>query len=236
MIKIKITIEADGDITDMIAQDIATKSAEVLYKAANAVSNEWKAALTEKYAVYGLERPQPGFVRGVQMKHEDENTYIIGCYKPYSSWMKYQESAFDYKQTHPFGTESRVGKDGTPYLIIPFRRYTPHSGRTYQRMTTKDNEAAKKMSVSKTTDEVYYSPNARGESIQRSIVEWGGRLKNAQSVNDRNMISVYGTNGKREYYTFRVISAKSPINSWIRKPRPTILDQLEKNISLKDII
>lgn len=234
---IKITIEADGDIADLVAQEIAAKKEEVLIKMAHVVRNEWEKALTTDYVSYGLERPQPGFARGLLFRREDEDTYVIGCYMPYSSWMKYQESAVDYKATHPFGNKSRVGKDGTPYLIIPFRRFTPNAGRDYQRMTKADYGAVKKLSMSKTTDAAYNQKNARGESVQRRIVQWGQRLKNAQIPNDNGMVVVYGIGGKkREYYTFRVISAKSPGKSWIRKARPTILDQLGKRISFKGII
>lgn len=234
---IKITIEADGDITDVAARKIAAKKEEVLIKAAHAVREEWEKALTSDYASYGLEHPQPGFARGLRLLREDENTYVVGCYMPYSSWMKYQEADFDYKQTHPYGNKSRVSKDGTPYLIIPFRRFTPNAGRDYQRMTKNDFNAAKKLSMSETTDATYNQKNAKGESIQRRAVKWGNRLKNAEAVNDRGMIAVYGIGGKkREYYTFRVVSAKSPADRWIRKARPTILDQLEKRISFKDIL
>lgn len=234
---IKITIDVDGDVTDLIAQKIVEKKEEVLINAAHAVRNEWQAALTDKYTSYGLENPQPGFARGLRLFREDENTYVVGCYMPYSSWMKYQENDFDYKTTHPYGNKSRVSKDGTPYLIIPFRRFTPNAGREYQRMTVGDSGKAKKLSVSRTTEATYNQKNAKGESIQRRVVEWGSRLKNAEIANDNGMIAVYGIGGKkREYYTFRVISAKSPAHRWIRKARPTIINQLEKNFSFKDII
>lgn len=234
---IKITIEANGDISDLIAREIAEKKEEVLLKMAHAVRDEWEKALTSDYASYGLEHPQPGFARGLRLFREDEDTYVIGCYMPYSSWMKYQESDLDYKQTHPYGNKSRVSKDGTPYLIIPFRRFTPNAGREYQRMTGGDFGKAKKLSISTVTNDTYSERNAKGESIQRRVVEWGSRLKNAENANDKGMVAVYGIGGKkREYYTFRVISAKSSANRWIRKARPTILDQLEKRISFKDII
>ena len=233
---IKITIEVDSDITEMIAKDIAGKQQELLIKAAHAVRNEWQAALTDKYASYGLERPQPGFARGLRIRPHGSNMYIVWCDNPYAVWMKYQENDFDYKTTHPYGNKSRINKDGTPYLIVPFRRYTPNAGREYQRMTGGDFNKAKKLSISTVTNGTYSERNAKGESIQRRVVEWGNRLKNAETANDEGMIAVHGTGNRREYYTFRVISAKSPQNRWIRKARPTILDQLEKNISLEDII
>lgn len=233
---IKITIEANGDINDLIAKDIAEKQQELLIKAAHAVRNEWQAALTDKYASYGLERPQPGFARGLRIRPHGSNMYVVWCDNPYAVWMKYQENDFDYKTTHPYGNKSRVSKDGTPYLIVPFRRFTHTAGREYQRMTKNDEKIARNLSLTETTKGSYHEANARGESIERSIKNWGQRLKNAETANDEGMIAVHGTGNRREYYTFRVISAKSPQNRWIRKARPTILDQLEKNISLEDII
>ena len=233
---IKITIEVDSDITEMIAKDIAGKQQELLIKAAHAVRNEWQAALTDKYASYGLERPQPGFARGLRIRPHGCNMYVVWCDNPYALWMKYQENDFDYKTTHPYGNKSRINKDGTPYLIVPFRRYTHTAGREYQRMTKNDEKRARNLSLTETTKGSYHEANARGESIERSIKNWGNRLKNAETANDEGMIAVHGTGNRREYYTFRVISAKSPQNRWIRKARPTILDQLEKNISLEDII
>ena len=66
----------------------------------------------------------------------------------------------------------------------------------------------------------YFEANAKGESIQRQGYNWAkfGRLKEDQAWDDRSVGMVRMkdiASGRSTYFTFRIISAKSPERSWI---------------------
>ena len=64
----------------------------------------------------------------------------------------------------------------------------------------------------------YLEANAKGEMIERQGYNWAknGRLKDDMAWNDRSagMVRMKDVTGST-YFTFRIISAKSPANSWI---------------------
>lgn len=143
---------------------------------------------------------------------------------------------YDMKQTHPYGKKSRVSKKGIPYLIINFRWRTPgkkaadggeaeiaHTQAFSNVIPRKIyNTAVKGLEMSRLITE--YGPfekNARGEDIQRKEYEWikGSRLSDdlAWDQRSKGMIKFKA----HEYFTFRVISAKSPAGTWIYKRKAT---------------
>lgn len=127
---------------------------------------------------------------------------------------------YDMKKTHPYGRKSRVSKKGIPYLIIPFRWGTPtksgtkaHSFFSGMIDTKIYNTNVKNLSMSYSRfNKIKYEKNALGEMIMRAGYDWGDRL---ESDNERmnglvRMKDVRGSN----YFTFRVISARSPQDKW----------------------
>lgn len=141
---------------------------------------------------------------------------------------------YDMKKTHPFGKKSRVSKKGIPYLIIPFRWGTPNGKGTKRAHsffsnvipTKQYNTSIRPLNLSRVISEkAYYEANAKGEMIPRKGYEWikGSRLSDDQAWDDRSvgMVRMRDVTGST-YFTFRIISAKSPAGSWIyrRKGNP----------------
>ena len=136
-----------------------------------------------------------------------------------------KEVEYDMKQTHPYGNKSRVSKKGIPYLIIPFRWGTPNKKGTkrahFNNFIPQANyeTSVKGLKISAVNAaKKYFENNFRGESIERQGYDWAknGRLTEEQAWNDRSkgMVRMKNITGST-YFTFRIISAKSPANSWI---------------------
>jgi hypothetical protein len=140
-----------------------------------------------------------------------------------------KEVEYDMKKTHPYGKKSRVtqsGKNkGVPYLIIPFRWGTPNKNGTkrghFNNVIPQANyeTAVKGLAISRVNElKKYFEANAKGEKIERQGYNWAknGRLTDDQAWDDRSvgMVRMKDVTGST-YFTFRIISAKSPANSWI---------------------
>lgn len=158
---------------------------------------------------------------------------------------------YDMKQTHPYGKKSRVtqsGKNkGVPYLIIPFRWGTPN-GKDTKRAHFNNfipqanyNTAVKGLKISRVNNlKKYFEANYHGESIERQGYNWAkfGRLTEDQAWNDRSvgMVRMKDVTGSI-YFTFRIISAKSPANSWIykkaAKPALNFMQSLEQEARIR---
>ena len=148
---------------------------------------------------------------------------------------------YDMKKTHPYGKKSRVSKKGVPYLIIPFRWGTPNQkGTKRARWNNVIPKAAyetnvKGLEISAVNEmKKYFEANYRGENIQRQGYDWAkkGRLKEEDAWDDRSvgMVRMKDITGS-SYFTFRIVSAKSPQNSWIyhkdAKPALNYIQALE---------
>ena len=157
-----------------------------------------------------------------------------------------KEVEYDMKQTHPFGKKSRVSKKGIPYLIIPFRWGTPNGKGTKRRWNNfipqKEYETAVKgLNISRVDSlKKYWENNFRGESIERQGYDWAknGRLTEDMAWNDRSvgMVRMKDVTGST-YFTFRIISAASPVGSWIyhkdAKPGVDLMGALESTVKPK---
>jgi hypothetical protein len=155
-----------------------------------------------------------------------------------------KEVEYDMKQTHPYGKKSRVSKKGIPYLIIPFRWGTPNQKGTkrahFNNFIPQKNylTSVKGLSVSEVNEaKKYFEDNFKGESIQRQGYNWAkhGRLTEDQAWDDRSvgMVRMKDITGS-SYFTFRIVSAKSPANSWIyhkdAKPAIDMMGALERTV------
>ncbi len=131
---------------------------------------------------------------------------------------------YDMKQTHPYGKKSRVSKKGIPYLIIPFRWASPNGKGTKRRWNNvipqKNYETViKGMLMSEVMpkgSKPRLEKNASGELIERASYTWKDRLKPDDAFDDRSvgMVRMKDVRGST-YFTFRVISAKSPQGTWL---------------------
>lgn len=151
-----------------------------------------------------------------------------------------KEVKYDMKKTHPYGRKSRVNKKGVPYLIIPFRWGSPNGKGTKRRWNNVIPQKEYKLNLlplelSERNNLTHFEKNARGENIQRSNYNWGGRLREENAWNDRSigMVRMRDIKGST-YFTFRVISAKSAVNKWWYKrdsvPGVDILGALNRTV------
>lgn len=154
---------------------------------------------------------------------------------------------YDMKKTHPYGLKSRVSNKGIPYLIIPFRWGTPNGKGTKRRWSSfipqKEYDSIVKgfeLSTVKERDinNLRFEKNAKGQMVERARYKWKSRLKESDSWDDRatGMVRMKDIRGST-YFTFRIISAKSPEGSWLYHRDGTeginILAALERTVRPK---
>ena len=142
----------------------------------------------------------------------------------------------DMKTTHPYGPKSRVSKKGVPYLIIPFSWGTPGGKNKpvgFKNIMPKSvyntvKNLKKMRTLTDADNSSKKTPNAQNPSKMVGRAEYNsgyGRLKGsdfAGTIEQKTRMSgmVRLDTGKSKYFTFRIISAKSPASSWIRKGEP----------------
>ncbi len=158
-----------------------------------------------------------------------------------------KEVEYDMKKTHPYGKKSRVSKKGIPYLIIPFRWGTPNQKGTkrahFNNVIPQANyeTSVKGLEISSKNElKNYFEKNFKGENIERQGYNWAkfGRLKADQAWDDRSvgMVRMKDVTGST-YFTFRIVSAKSPANSWIYhrdgKPATNYMEALANYVKPK---
>ena len=207
-------------------------TANALAQAAKYVHNMWTGYLTGSQPLNGIDFMSgvtSAMVRSIRSRYNGDLSYTI-----YSDSRQLEQKThgskeveYDMKQTHPYGKKSRVSKKGIPYLIIPFRWGTPNQKGTKRAhfnnvIPQASYETSVKGLAMSSVNELkkYFEANVRGESIQRQGYDWAkfGRLKEDQAWDDRSVGMVRMKDmatGKSTYFTFRIISAKSPENSWI---------------------
>lgn len=207
-------------------------------RAAQKVRQMWVGYLDGSVTLPGVENPSnvtSAMVKSIRT--EDKTTAEEFFYSVFSENRQLEqlnngskEVRYDMKQTHPYGKKSRVSKKGIPYLIIPFRWGTPNQKGTkrahFNNVIPQANyeTSVKGLDVSKINElKKYFENNYKGESIQRQGYDWAknGRLKEEDAWDDRSvgMVRMKNVNGST-YFTFRIVSAKSPANSWwyVKKP------------------
>lgn len=207
-------------------------TANALAQAAKYVHNMWTGYLTGSQPLNGIDFMSgvtSAMVRSIRSRYNGDLSYTISSdnrqleQKVHGS----KEVEYDMKQTHPYGKKSRVSKKGIPYLIIPFRWGSPN-GKGTKRAHFNNvipqasyETSVKGLAMSKVNiDKKYFEANIKGENIQRQGYDWAkfGRLTEDQAWDDRSVGMVRMkdmASGKSTYFTFRIISAKSPENSWI---------------------
>lgn len=207
-------------------------TANALAQAAKYVHNMWTGYLTGSQTLNGIDFMSgvtSAMVRSIRSRYNGDLSYTI-----YSDSMQLEkkvkgskEVEFDMKEKYPYGKKSRVSKKGIPYLIIPFRWGTPNEKGTkrahFNNVIPQKNyeTAVKGLNLSKVNiDKKYFEANYKGQNIERKGYDWAknGRLTEDQAWDDRSIGMVRMrdiASGKSTYFTFRIISAKSPQGSWI---------------------
>lgn len=226
-------------------------TAMAFQRAAEYIRNTWTGYLAGETSLNGidfLDGVTSKMVQSVMMRKNGDFDHSV-----YSDNLQLEQKVkgskeveYDMKKTHPYGRKSRVSKKGIPYLIIPFRWGTPNGKDTKRRWNNfipqkEYNTVVKGLRISRVDAlKKYWESNFRGESIERQGYEWAknGRLTETMAWNDRSvgMVRMKDVTGST-YFTFRIISANSPIGSWIyhkdAKPGVDLMGALESTVKAK---
>lgn len=236
-----ITISLDNESNDKLkalidAMDsVATKqvfpeTSKRLSESAELVKTLWQDWAMGETALSGvgkIDKPSVPLAKSIQVRNT--GMFSREIYTEHKLMQQIQDGTpdveYDMKQTHPYGRRSRMSKKGIPYLIIPFRWGTPNKNGTKRARFNNVIPSAtyrtmlKGFEMSSRTQNTHSEKNAKGENVERSEYEWGSRLKLKGDRLDGlvRMLDDAGEKLKSTYFTFRIISAKSPTNSWIYK-------------------
>ena len=237
-----ITYQIEYDLTELknlaenfprnMTEAALPNTAEAFDRAARMVRQMWTNYLMGAQTLDGIDFMSgvtSAMVKSIKSRQNGDFDHTV-----YSDSMQLErktkgqkEAEDDMKQTHPYGKKSRVSKKGVPYLIIPFRWGTPNGKGTkrghsfFNNMIPQMNyeTSVKGLKLSAVNEaKKYFEANFKGESIARQGYDWAkkGRLTKEQAWDDRSvgMVRMRDVTGST-YFTFRIVSAKSPANSWI---------------------
>lgn len=203
--------------------------------AARKVRQMWVSYLDGSLQLPGVENPDKVtsvMVKSIRTQDKtDEKTFFHTIYTDNRQLEQLNNGAkevtYDMKKTHPYGNKSRVNKQGIPYLIIPFRWGTPNDKGTKRGHSFFSNvipvmnyeTSVKGLKISSVNElKKYFEANFKGENVERQGYNWAknGRLTEEQAWDDRSvgMVRMKDVKGST-YFTFRIVSAKSPASSWI---------------------
>lgn len=213
---------------------------------AKKIADAWKAYAAKKEGISGvpdMKKPSASYMKGVRIKKEHAFSYIVSNESAAAPLLEYGSSGYDMKLTHPFGKKSRVGQrwnpktkmtERVPYLIVPFGWGTANTVTFHNTMSESIYETAKRLKKSLVMEETHFEDNWAKEAVERNEYQWAGRLQGEDLGNAEGMVRMEDKAGKGStYWTFRVISARSPKNSWINKGMPArhVTEGLRKQYS-----
>lgn len=214
-------------------EEVMAGVAASLEQAAGVVEQAWRGWAAGEQAlpdIGGIDKPSSAIAKSIRSRKSGRWHRVV-----YSNNSEMAEIVngrpavnveYDMKKTHPYGPKSRItqsGKNkGTPYLIVPFRWGTPkqkdtgraHFANYIPQAVFSTGLKVSKLNVSRILETRHTEQNYRGEDVERAEYSWGGRVtaKQAWEKNAAGMVRMANGSG---YYTFRIISAKSPAGSWI---------------------
>ena len=253
MVKIEITVDNPilNDLVYLakkIGGNAGLPATDTAFKiGSNKIADAWRAYAVKKENIAGvpdMKHASSNYMKSVKVKKESTFSYIISNNSPVAPLLEYGTTGYDMKKTHPYGKRSRVSKDGIPYLIVPFSWGTVGTVTSFSNtMTESIEDIAKRLKKSKVLEETKIENNFAGESIERHAYEWGDSISiddvlqgDIENINAIGMSRMANRAGGSTYFTFRVISARSPKNSWVNKGTPArhVTEGL-KNKYMKDI-
>lgn len=255
---IKVNVELSDEVLSQIRAalagftgsnggKVAPRTAAAFKYAARLVQKSW-----QNWAMGGsiagadnIKNPNPRLAGSIKIHTISDFEILIGTDSRYMERIQKGSPGFDMKDTHPYGRKSRVSKEKIPYLIVPFRWGTPNKNggprAHFANVIPEDIYAivkSKKFKKSEKTSSTHTEPNYNGDDVDRAEYNWGDRISNDAGTAS-GMVKMRDS-GKSTYFTFRVISAKSPADSWIRKEVPPndVVGALEKSLrgKVNDII
>ena len=237
---VKVCITADSPalqelaaaVTQLGRKGILPTTEAAFLHGAKMIRNGWQEYASSQKALPGvpaMKKPSRNYAAAVKIKQDGPLSFTVSNESKAAALLEYGTSGYDMKLTHPYGKKSRVGLhwnekskvlERVPYLIVPFSWGTPNVVTFHNTMSEDIYEKARQLKKSKVTGETHFEEN--WAAIERHEYEFNGRLKTDDvSAHENGMVRMSDmATGKSSYFTFRVISARSPQNSWLQKGIP----------------
>ena len=237
MVKMEITVDNPilNDLVYLskkIGGNAGLPATEVAFsEGAKKIANAWRSYASKEESIKGvpdMKHASSNYMKGVKVKKEGAFSYTVSNESPVAPLLEYGTNGYDMKKTHPYGKKSRVGKDGVPYLIVPFSWGTVGTVTSFSNTMTESIEAiAKRLKKSNVREETKIEENFFGDAVERHTYNWKESISygdafegKVENINAIGMVRMaYKARGST-YFTFRVISVRSSKNSWINKGIP----------------
>jgi hypothetical protein len=209
--------------------DAFTSYAETSQVVAQAALDSYRGYLLGQPLPNGasIQHPSGTLAKGAVLAEKGFLDYFLENPISYAESVEKGVRQRDMKEMLPTSKKTRKSKDGTLYLIIPFRHGTP--GTTgLNAMPPRIHAMAMELSRSKVTGS-HMEKSGTGYMVSRSNYKWGSKLSVAQiqssggSFKEQNRFQgMYKFRNARHtsYVTFRVMSQKSA--GWVIPARPGI--------------
>ena len=237
MVKMEITVD-NPILNDLIylskkiGGNVGLPATETAFSmGAKKIADTWRAYASKNESIAGvpdMKHASQDYMKGVKVKKEGGFSYVISNESSIAPLLEYGTNGYDMKKTHPYGKKSRVSKKGIPYLIVPFSWGTVGTVTSFSNtMTESIEDIAKRLKKSRIMEETKIEDNFAGEAIERHTYAWENSISNndalqgeIEDINVIGMVRIANNARGSTYFTFRVISARSPKNSWINKGIP----------------
>jgi hypothetical protein len=242
MIKFEITLDSDL-LQRMAAMGIKDSwpAAKAAFDAsAKTIQGAWRgwALGGSLMGIPHISNPSTNLARSIKIRKNANFDVNIETDSAHAQRIRDGTPELDMKTTHPYGKKSRVSKKtdekhpgGIPYLIVPFRWGTPDGGdgaRAHWKNVIPQSmysaiqafNMVKSIRLEKREDgtkAIHAEKNFRGAPIERSEYDWGERIRADGNIDGLVRMADQTQKSGSTYFTFRIISAASPKESWIRK-------------------
>lgn len=173
-----------------------------------------------------IQHPSGNLAKHAVLTEPDFLDYRLENPEKYAEAIERGVAERDMKEMLPTAKKARRAKDGSLYLIIPFRHGSDENAVGLHGMPAQVYAMAQALKRSKVTG-FHMERSGTGFIVPRANYKWGGKLTVAQlneagaSYKDQNRYQgmyKFGNKGHSSYITFRVMSQKS--KGWITPARP----------------
>lgn len=235
--KISLPLAAQLEISGTINAKLFPLVNQAVNAIAQATANNWIEAV-QRAKLWSGERD--AYAKSISYRMTGDFSAVVEAKYRHAEEIENGRPARDLKTMLNTSMKVRRSKDGTRYLIIPFRHNTPGNDAHAKSMTPQVYAQAKMLSLSAITGHGRrvsgtgaWSTETKSEAtVRQRSYNWGDRLSGPGiGRNQQGMVRMNTATGEgkrsSQYLTFRVMSEKS--NGWIVKAQPG--QQIAKGVS-----
>jgi len=201
---------------------------QAVHGIAQATAANWREAV---YRAKLWSGEKDAYASSISFRMTGDFSAMVEADYKYAQEIESGRPARDLKKMLDTSLKTRVAKDGSRYLIIPFRHTTPGNNAHSQSMSPQVYQQAKMLSLSTITGHgrrlsgtgAWSLKTQSPATVRQRKYNWGDRLmgdnvpKNQQGMVRMNTATGEGKKSSA-FLTFRVMSEKS--RGWIVAPQP----------------